>query len=43
MAGDQRVDLLVYRVHEAGGEEIVSRLLITPTILRIDQGKQSVR
>ncbi|MCU7932774.1 MAG: hypothetical protein KZQ90_18405 [Candidatus Thiodiazotropha sp. (ex Codakia rugifera)] len=40
MASDQLADVLVYSVHEAGGEAVVSRLLITPTMLRIDQGKQ---
>lgn len=33
MTDDQLVDLLVYRVHEAGGEEVVSWLLITPTMI----------
>ncbi|MCU7917288.1 MAG: UDP-2,3-diacylglucosamine hydrolase [Candidatus Thiodiazotropha sp. (ex Epidulcina cf. delphinae)] len=41
VAGDQQADLLVYRVEEAGSEPYLSRILVTPGFLRMDQDNEN--
>jgi hypothetical protein len=38
-AAEVQTQLLVYRVFEPGGQSYVSRILVTPTHLRLDQGE----